>query len=314
MNNLAGNTSPSVLIQPGQQYAVGDPAGNDLPVSCQCTQIAQRNWSRVGTGQITGADDHREPVFLKQNVNKRGDLLLNHWEYEKLGTTVATELFDNIAVIPRLRFHNPSLALCVFEYIDVIPFDALLRRDNKQFATCFTAFLERATTILQALQIESSTTLAENLPVKERPYGGPSSSINFKGFDIRNIGIKNPDNRTACSNEFIMFDFGRPYRAPIEEAAAKLFISIGLLNWGRPMQRFARGPDTDLLTLALPHMKQFLASEAIDAELDLQTRFRSSEVHGSGILERSLKKLGIDVLGKQYLAKLRRWCTNHISA
>lgn len=312
MNNLAGNTINSTLLQPGHQYMIDDLMNSNISVSCQCTHVNQRNWSRVGFGQISTEDGKTEQVFLKQNVSKNGEILLDHWEYEKLGAIVATELFHNPVSIPRLKYHNPSLALCVFEFIDVIPFDELLRHNNSQFTKCFSAFLEHSAQILQTMQSGQPGTIIDALPAKQRPYGGPNTSINFKGFDIRNIGIINePKNNTDCS-EFIMFDFGRPYKAPIEEAAAKLFISIGLLNWGRPMPRFAKGPDTDLLTMSLSYMKPFLEYESISSELDLQSRFRASEVHGSGIVEKSLKKLGIDVLGKQYLNKLRTWCIDNI--
>lgn len=307
----AGNPTGFTLLQPDHQYTIDGLMNSDTPVLCQCTHVTQRNWSRVGFGQIIAEDGKTQQVFLKQNVSKNGDILSDQWEYEKAGAIVATDLFHNTISIPQLKYHNPSLALCVFEFINIIPFDELLRQNNSQFTKCFSTFLEHSVQILETMQSEQSSTIIDTLPVKNRPYGSPTS-INFKGFDIRNIGIINePKNNIDCS-EFIMFDFGRPYKAPIEEAAAKLFISIGLLNWGRPMSRFAKGPDTDLLTMALPYMKPFLEYESINAELDLQSRFRAKEVHSSGIIEKSFKKLGINVLGKQYLNKLRTWCNDNI--
>jgi hypothetical protein len=313
MNNPVGNATDATLLQPGHQYTINGLMNSNISVSCQCTHVDQRNWSRVGFGQIITEDGKTEQVFLKQNIRKNGKILSDHWEYEKLGATVAMELFHNIVSIPQLKYHNPALALSVFEFIDVIPFDTLLRHNSSLFTKCFTDFLEHSSQILQTMQSGKPGTIVDALPTKQRSYGSPSTSINFKGFDIRNIGIINePKNNIDCS-EFIMFDFGRPYKAPIEEAAAKLFISIGLLNWGRPISRFSKGPDTDILTMALPYMKSYLDPESINAELELQSKFRSSEIHGLGIFERSLKKLGIDLLGKQYLKKLGQWCTDNIS-
>ena len=312
MSNPAINCENSVLLQPGKEYTVNDLLDNNVSVTCLCTHVTQRNWSRVGFGQITTKDGKTKKVFLKQNVSKNGEILSHQWEYEKLGTKVASELFQSTVSIPQLKYHNPKMALCVFEFINVIPFDELLRDNNTLFMKHFTQFLEHSAQILQTMQNVQPGTTIDTLPTKQRTYGSHSTSINFKGFDIRNIGIINDPNNNSGSSEFIMFDFGRPYKAPIEEAAAKLFVSIGLLNWGRPITRFAKGPDTDLLTMVLPYMKPFLEYESISAELDLQNKFRASEVHGSGIVEKSFKKLGINVLGKQYLNKLRTWYIDNI--
>ncbi len=310
MSNSALNSENSVFLQPGYEYTVNDLLKNNASVTCLCTHVTQRNWSRVGLGEITTKDGKTTKVFLKQNVSKNGEILSNQWENEKLGTTVASQLFNSSASIPQLKYQNSSLALCVFEFINVIPFDELLRDNHILFMKHFKRFLEHTVQILQTMQ--SGTTI-DALPVKQRSYGSPSTSINFKGFDIRNIGVINDPENNSESSEFIMFDFGRPYKAPIEEAAAKLFVSIGLLNWGRPISRFSKGPDTDLLVMALPYMKPFLEHGSISAELDLQSRFRASEVHGSGIFERSIKKLGIEILGKRYLFKLRKWCLKNLS-
>jgi len=311
-NHPADDITDFALLQPGHQYKLNDLVNPDRSVSCQCTQIHQRNWSRVGSGQIVTEDGNTHQVFLKQNVSRNGEILLDQWDYEKSGATIASELFQKTIFIPRLIYHNESLALCVFEYIDIIPFDELLRQNNSLFQPCFTAFLDRSVQLLQTMQSGRPGAMFDALSEKQRPYGSSSTSINFKGFDIRNIGIINEQGNQSDSREFAMFDFGRPYQAPIEEAAAKLFISIGLLNWGKPIHRFAKGPDTELLSMSLPYLQPYLAQAALNAELDLQTRFRSSEVKGSGIVEKSIKKFGIDSLGKRYLNQLRAWCDNHI--
>ncbi len=311
MNDLTINEENDILLEPGHHYTINDLNTNNT-VSVQCMNVEQRNWSRVGIGLIEMEAGKKQEVFLKQNVSKNGELLSNQWEYEKLGAIVANKLFQNTVTIPQLKYHNPTLALCVFEFMEIIPFDTLLRNNNSLFTKSFIAFLEHSTQILKTMQNSQGVAMTDALPVKQRPYGDCSTSINFKGFDIRNIGvIKNHKNNTG-SSEFIMFDFGRPYKAPIEEASAKLFISIGLLNWGRPISRFARGPNTDLLAISIDYMKPFLCYESIRAELNLQSKFRFNEVHGSGLVEKSLKKLGIDVLGNRYMNKLASWCRDNV--
>ena len=311
MNDPTINEKNYILLKPGHHYKIYDLNTNSA-VSVQCLSVEQRNWSRVGIGLIEIDAKKTQQVFLKQNVSKNGELLSDQWEYEKLGAIVADNLFQNTATIPQIKYHNPALALCVFEFFDIIPFDTLLRRNNRLFMKSFIDFLEHSTQILKTMQNPQGVSITDTLTVKQRPYGNPSTSINFKGFDVRNIGINNNTKNNPGSSEFIMFDFGRPYKAPIEEATAKLFISIGLLNWGRPIPRFARGPDTDLLAISFNYMKPFLCYESIAAELELQSKFRFSEVHGSGLVEKSLKKLGIDVLGNRYINKLGDWCTDNI--
>lgn len=301
----------NILMEPGHHYHINDLSSN-TKLSVQCTSVEQRNWSRVGTGLIEMDAGKTQEVFLKQNVNKNGEILVDHWEYEKLGAIVASKLFQNSITIPRLQYHNPALALCVFEFIEITPFDTLLRNNSELFNKSFIDFLEQSTQMFETLQNPHGLAITNSLPVKERTYGHSSNCINFKGFDIRNIGVNNSPASNTGDSEFVMFDFGRPYKAPIQEASAKLFISIGLLNWGRPISRFARGPNTDLLTLSLDYMKPYLCYESIHAELKLQSKFRFSEVHGSGLIEKSLKKLGIDVLGKRYIKKLDSWCNENL--
>lgn len=311
MNDLTINEDNGILLEPGHRYTINGLNTNSA-VSVQCISVEQRNWSRVGIGLIERDAGKKQKVFLKQNVSKNGEILSNQWEYEKIGAIVASKLFQNTVTVPELKYHNPTLALCVFEFMEIVPFDTLLRSNNSLFTKSFIAFLEHSTHILKTMQNSQGVAMTDALPIKQRPYGECSTSINFKGFDIRNIGVIKHPKKNIGSCEFTMFDFGRPYKAPIEEASAKLFISIGLLNWGRPISRFARGPNTDLLAISLDYMKPFLSYQSIGAELDLQSKFRFSEVHGSGLVEKSLKKLGIDVLGNRYMNKLASWCRDNV--
>ncbi len=155
--------------------------------------------------------------------------------------------------------------------------------------------------------------MPDNLPVKERGYFSAGNAVNFKGIDIRNIAVCNDKKYHGTDNRLVMFDFGRPYLAPVEEAAAKLFVSIGLLNWGRPVKRFIKGPDASLLEKAYPYFEEFLTAEAIRAELELQFRFRTDKYHGASESERIFKKLGINTLGARYFSALERLCVRYIS-
>ena len=73
-----------------------------------------------------------------------------------------------------------------------------------------------------------------------------------------------------------------------------------------------QGPDAALLERALLSLHPYLDSQAVLTEIELQSSFRMREFQGSGYLERSLKRLGVGMLGKRYLLKLRHWCERHI--
>jgi len=301
------------LIKPGHDYRIEDVRKTSNRLQLECISVQQRNWSRVGMGQIAASPEaDQQPVFLKQNIDKLGHRQPEHWKHEQTGATIATELLLDIAKVPALRYQNEQLLLNVFDYIDVITIDELLRSDPVIFEQCILPVTEQMVRVLEAMKTSRMTASRALLPVKSRPYGGPSTAINFKGFEIRNSGLVREVNGEIHRQRLVMFDFVRPYLAPVEEAAAKLFISIGLLNWGKPLSRFALGPDLALLQRVLPTLQPYLDKQAIRSELELQANFRTREFQGSGNLERLLKRFGTETLGKRYLRKLAGWCERHI--
>ncbi len=301
-------------IEQGSEYLVDHRQSPFGQVSLQCTRVQQRNWTRVGLGRLPAAGGvGHTTVFLKQNIDRGGRSHPDHWLYEQAGADIAHQLLKDIVRVPQLRYQSESLLLNVYEYIDVVTIDELLRSDPAAFDQCFDNVIRNMVEVLEAMRRPFSVPHLETLPVKSRPYGGSSTAINFKGFEIRNAGLVRADTGAIEPANLVMFDFVRPYRAPIEEAAAKLFVSVGLLNWGKPLGRFMKGPDTALLERALRPLHSYLDRQAVLEEIDLQRRFRTREFQGSGNLERTLKRLGIDILGRRYLHKLRHWCERHIA-
>ena len=253
-----------------------------------------------------------EPSSSSQYVDRAGRPQYCHWAFERTGTNTACVLFRDLVRIPVVRGSDAGLLLNVYEHVNVVPLDVMLRFDPHAFRAVFPTVLDRMKSVLetmeQGLDVLGET---EHLPIKERPYGGPSRAVNFKGFDIRNVGCLQDADGKQEIGEVVVFDFGRAYLAPIEEAAAKLFVSIGLLNWGKPLRRFLRGPDVELLSLSFDVLKPYLNADALEAELALQESFRSSEAQGGSRVERRLKRLGIDTIGKHYLRRLRVWHSQH---
>jgi len=304
----------SALIQPNGEYdvfPVGDDGGE--PVRLRCLDVAQRNWSRVGKGEFIASQDGERYCFIKQYLDKAGNSHPDHWEYEKDGALIAAAVLQGVVHVPVLKYRNSDLLLNVFEYVEVLSVDELLRADPPAFERCITVVIERMAASLEALQKAGPQVPAGSLNIKQRSYGGLNNAMNFKGFEIRNAGVPTHATQDIGPADLVLFDFVRPYLAPVEEAAAKVFVSIGLLNWGSPLSRFVRGPDNSLLARALPILGPWLDAQAIAAELDLQEGFRLGELKGAGNVELAMKRLGTAFLGKRYLRKLRRWCELNIA-
>jgi hypothetical protein len=300
------------LIQVGQTYAV-DPVNGGESLSIRCLDVEQRNWSRVGTAEYTDQHGNAQRCFVKQYLDKAAEQHADHWDYERDGAVVARQLLGKVVHVPAILFRNNELLLNIFEFSEVISIDILLRNDATVFDEIIVSVLGRMADVLTALKNPPPDFDADSLTIKQRTYGGHSTAVNFKGFEIRNTGIVPGAGTDLKASDLVLFDFVRPYMAPIEEAAAKLFVSIGLLNWGSPLSRFIKGPDKNLLTEAARILGPWLDAEAISAELDLQEKFRTAEFKGAGGLEVFLKRLGVDLLGKLYLRNLRRWCRGNIT-
>lgn len=303
------------ILQIGKEYSVSCYAKPEESLRFICTQIAQRNWSRVGAGYLTTTEpgEPETRVFLKQFVSSSGQWHEQQCEYEKQGALLARQALNGIAHIPHIHAIDQTRLLHVYEHCEVITLDELLRINEPAFEKYFPQVIAIMGEVLDKLQSLPSSIKLDSLSLKHRPYGTNRQAINFKGIDIRNVGIMASSLNKPENIEVVMFDFGRPYLAPIEEAAAKLFVSVGLLNWGRPMRRFVRGPDTRLLASSHAQLKMFIDPAAVQAERDLQKRFRSKETKAPDKFTKILKNAGIKTVGQNYFRTLNRWCTRNLS-
>jgi hypothetical protein len=299
-------------IESGKAYEVRAVDG-ELQARVLCLDFHQRNWSRVATGEYVAEDGSTQPCFIKQYLDKAGGMQRDHWAYEKEGALVAARILAESAHVPELLFQDEQRLLNVFEFTEVMSIDVLLRENRAAFDRHIEPVLRQMAKVLGDLQNYPAAIDLSSLPTKERSYGSLGDAVNFKGFEIRNAGIPVGHSGPVGARELVVFDFVRPYFAPVEEAAAKLFVSVGMLNWGSPLGRFIKGPDTSLLASASHILRPWLDAAAIKAELDLQERFRTDEFKGAGGAEVALKRIGVDLLGKKYLRQLRRWCAKNIS-
>jgi hypothetical protein len=298
-------------IQSGQEISVQSLSGDSPPVDLRIGAIEQRNWSRVAVAEAT---ETGKKYFVKQYLERAGTGHPDHWEYEKDGALLAAQALDGVAHVPTLMFRDEASILNVFEYASIVSIDVLLRKDPVAFERSFLSVVRRMAQTLEALQAEGKRLQGTGITTKRRDYGGSPDALTFKGFEIRNVGISPEAPAEVHAADLVLFDFVRPYLAPPEEAAAKLFVSIGMLNWGSPVSRFMKGPDPKLLALSYPLLKPWLDKRAIAAEIDLQERFRMVELKSGGNLEKVLKRIAMSVLGRKYLHEVRSWCHKKIGS
>lgn len=299
------------LIQAGSEYVIrASPAGAD--VRLVCAEVHQRNWSRVAKGFLVTPGQSPVACFIKQYIGKDGAMHADHWDYEREGVERAASILKEVVSVPKLLIHDELRVLNVFEYFEIVSLDQLLRTDATAFNRCIDSVLRRMDQVLAALLAAPASCDITGLKSKARKYGHLGVAVNFKGFEIRNAGVPQSVSSSVSADDLVLFDFVRPYLAPVEEAAAKLFVSVGMLNWGSPLGRFAAGPDTALLARAESILRPWLDRDAVDAELELQQKFRNSELKGSQGIEVFLKWLGVAVFGRYYFAKLRAWCVKNV--
>jgi hypothetical protein len=299
---MTPGTNPSLL-------QIGAPLRVDFGGSIRIVRpitVSQRNWSRVAIASVDGANGAAsERVFLKQFVDRSGKVHHEQVDYERDGCLRAAGVQQGALRVVSVIGETRDEAVLVYPALQMATPDELLRKDPTLAAAVLPQVLAAATTFLRALPIAGSK--SPTLKSKQRPYGSPSKSLSFKGLDIRNIGVL-LDDKGRPDGTLVMFDFGRPYLAPIEEAAAKLFVSCGLLNWGHPFRRFLSGPDPEIVAAAAKAFAGFLELAAIDAEIGLQQRFRMNDAQGSSGVQRLAKRVIVATVGRRYLHELKEVC------
>jgi hypothetical protein len=274
-------------------------------VDLRCVHVTQRNWSRVVIAEDLAAS--HITWFVKQSVDRELKPQVDLWRYEKEGQQVGAAVLAGVVDVPRLGFSDAEQLLHAFEFKACVPPDTLLRTQPDRFAERSGELIAISAQVLDAL--EAGAARLPDLERRERDYGGEREAICFKGLDVRNLAWAcDSAGALLTPSQFVMFDFGRGYRTVREEPAAKLLVSIAMLNWGRPMLRFCRGPDLALLDRAAEVLGDRTSAAAMRAEIDLQERGRFGHLKAGNLASRLLKRVGLAGIGARYLDAMRRWC------
>lgn len=285
------------VLQPGMDISF-DPAGDGdrAPLTVRVRSVTQRPWSR----NALAVDDAGNRYFLKQMRGLDGRWHGQHYTDEAHGHLLARRVVRSLTAEP-LVGQLPGHLLLAYPAVTLVTPDELLRRDPAQLARIWPGVCDAMAALIRDLEASDEAVRA-GLRVKQRPYASIGTTLSFKGLDVRNLGIS--DGTPSVTH---IFDLGRAYVAPVEEAAAKLFVSVGLLNWGFPIRRFLGGPPLDLLEPARTALLPWLAPGAVAIELAGQARTRRANPTGRTAAERAARRVVIGSAGQRYLRQLRGW-------
>lgn len=258
-----------------------------------CGPVVQRAWSRTATAH----DASGRPVFLKQFVTRSGAQCPQVMAAERAGAALAAEVFRDLDVSLPSGADAEALVLA-YPWRRMTPLDELLRRDPARFEAAYD-------TVLRACAAEigrcRDSAAAGSLSEKRTAGARLGVGVVFKAFELRNVAVPDPPGRPVA------FDLGQPRRGPVEEAGARVFVSAALLNWGRPIRRFARGPQPEILGPAWQRLQPLTTSEACLAELDHQYRTRTRDDRLTYGASRHARRAVLRVLGARYRRQVRSW-------
>lgn len=296
MTAAAGPVAP---IEAGDRLRI--PLAEGGPLDVVVESVTQRNWSRVGRARDAGG----RPVFVKQFLDRAGAPHAEHRDDERAGTAVLARLAAVDATV--LLGGDEDRLLLAFAWEPSESLDELLRSvgDAAFLDRWRSSVLPRLPALLDELVALAGEGGYEGRQ-KVRAYPSAAEAVLLKGLDVRNLAL-----RSDGTGAPLIFDPGRWYRGPVEEGAAKLLVSIGLLNWGSPPARFRRGVPRSLLDPAAEVLGPRSHRAAVAAEVDLQRRVRLGGAMPTRGLAGRLRTVAARRWGPRYLDELEacldRW-------
>jgi hypothetical protein len=283
------------LLAAGAHLQLHRPDGTTIEATVDA--VGQRAWSR--TASAHSADG--SALFLKQFVSRSGAPGPHLLDGELTGAQVAAEILRDLDVCLPVAASTDALVLA-YEWQQMTPLDELLRRAPAQFETSYDAVVQACAADLRRCR-DARPAIA--LSGKRTETAQRGVGVVFKAFELRNVAVRSEGSRP------VVFDLGRPRLGPIEEAAARVFVSAALLNWGRPVSRFLRGPDESVLTRAWEHLRDTVTVDACLAELDHQYATRSrDDALTYGSLVGPARRTAVRLLGGRYRRRVRAFLSS----
>jgi hypothetical protein len=281
----------------GETIALGLPDGGATTVTVG--HVVRRHWSTVARGRSDGS-----PLFLKQFVDRRGRSLRSLYDDEIAGMAVGAEVFEGFRV-PVITGTTSTRLIIGYEYVDFVSPDRLLRTDEARLSSVWPALCDALTNVIKACA--SAERPAGAATTKERSYATTPPTLQFKGIEIRSIGIPDRD------GPFVVHDLGRPFVGPIEDLAATLLVSTAMLNWGQPLSRFLKGPPLGLAAPVADRLAPWLTPAAISAEVRREYRNRVRDRQAQNPLAAAARAAALSTIGWRYMREFDRWSSDHLA-
>jgi hypothetical protein len=285
------------LLEPGE--VVPDASGRPVLVG----KVEQRNWSRVAVAAAPGVD--QPEFFLKQFVTADGRVLVGGSAAEAQAAALGRATFGDCVLVP--EFGDEDRALLAYPYRRFLPTHELLRSDPRGFNTVWPQFCEDIAGIIAAATRVPAARLS-GLRDAARSRSDTPRALAFKALEVRNIAP-----RVEGKQPLLLFDLGPAHVATAGDVAARLLVSVLLLNWGRPMSRFVKGPPIELAGLAARQWSGYLDGDTVASALTKEVAMRRTTVQAASRQERWAKSVGIMTVGRRYERQSMSWVRRTLS-
>lgn len=287
--------TPSNLLREGLNLEMTSFSTQGV-VTVRCASVTERNWSRVAVGEPAAQTGEDQPLFLKQFVDRRGQQHRDQYDDELVSIERADKLFSGVTEVLKPTCFDSQRLVLGFPFLQMTTLDEILRvpGNDTQAEQGFEQVLAVTEQLLARLKAHELNDAAANARV---PI--------FRGFDVRNIGIRGTMQSPEVGQPTYLFDLGVARDGDYQEAAARILTTIGMLNWGVPLGRFLRGPKMDWLQQAAEQLSPYLSRQATLDRLQHEFRHRLSDAQGASWLERAGKQLGIATIGRWYVSRLK---------
>lgn len=262
--------------------------------------LKQRNWSQVGAGTLRYQGRY-QAVFVKRFVDRSGMSRRDHYENERQSHAILAGIGPLPVRIPRLIQAQSENVTLVYEYIDAPPVDRIIRQSYSHLAA--EIWTRIASTMCELLDLFGEIELPDCT-------GGPSPAdsprtLDFNGLEVRNIGLRSP---SSAMPQVVFFDPGRAKHRRQEVSGSRLITSALMLNWGRPLTRFSRGPHYALaeeLIACLP--SQTWSPDELQRQIDREFGYRTGGLPRRGRALSAVESVAMHIFGRPYRRQMLHW-------
>jgi hypothetical protein len=285
------------LLEPGEELRDG--SGRPIVVDA----VHQRLWSRVAVAGPPGSE--RPSYFLKQFVAADGQVVRGGACAESQAALLGRATFGDCVLVP--EFSADDRALLAYPHHEFATTDELLRSNPARLERLWSQFCEDVAALIASTATVSDDVLS-GLRKGSGAAPGAGRALAFKAFEVRNIAP-----RIEGTQPLLVFDLGPAYVSTVADVAARLMVSVLLLNWGRPMSRFIQGPPVALAAVAARCWSDYLDATTVANAVRKEVAMRRRSIQAVTRRERWGKAAGMATVGRRYEAQAMAWVRRTLS-